>query len=300
MYSFAGHLKNPRRYQNIGKKRLVKLLVNRSKRLAKWYPYVKRNRMMGEALAILFGALELPIMEALRFLSRFIPSIKTRFMKLVDGKWGSKVIPLNVEIKNVSGSVLPSQQIIEIARRSPIRSLNWCYCYSKNGGKSKDGPERYSCLALGWGQNLQAIDALARNDLNKKVSPNLTLEQLEEKLKEWDDQGYVHQVIFFPSPDYFYIICNCHPDWCLTLSNLKKWGFPSVVKSDFINQKDQAKCNDCLICIDRCHFNAIKSDGKGRMQLNQNNCAGCGLCVSKCPEGALQLVPRKKPENNKS
>jgi ferredoxin len=255
MYQFYGHLGSPRASQP---RYLAKLLQQRAKRLARWYAYIKRNKKLGQALAVLFGALELAIMEGVRSASKLVPSVHARFMRFLDGKWGSKIVPLNVKIDDVATVVLPSQQILEIAKRTPIRSLNWCYCYRTHGHKAPGQPDRYSCLALGWGQNVQAI---------------------------------VHQLIFFPSPDYFYIICACHPDFCLTLANTRKWGFPAVVKSDFIAAWDKETCQQCKTCLQRCHFHAMHENG-GKIAYNPKTCVGCGLCVTKCPSGALSLKPR--------
>ena len=296
MYSFIGHMEHARdttHFSTLRDKTLFKLMKKRSKRLKRWYGYIKRNKMMGNALSILFGALELVIVEAVRMLSRFIPSTEARFFRAIDGKWGSKIIPLNVEMEGVGTAVLPSQQILEIAKRTPIRSLNWCYCHHTYGKQDQNEPDRYSCLALGWGQNLDAINSLAAKNPKKKIGKNLTYHEIEEKLKEWNEQGYVHQVIFFPSPDFFYIICACHPDYCLTLSNMKKWGFPSVVKSDFIIKKDENACISCMKCVSRCHFGAIATNGNN-VVLDRNKCAGCGLCVSTCTTDALTLIPRNK------
>ncbi len=288
MYRFYGQLGSPAtdrpRY-------LSKLLQKRARRLARWYAYIRRNKMLGQALSVLFGVLELAIMEAVRTASKFVPSTHTRFMRFLDGKWGSRIVPLNVKIDDVGTAVLPSQQILEIAKRTPIRSLNWCYCYRTYGKTEPGQPDRYSCLALGWGQNVQAIDTMAAQDPNKKISKNLTYEELENKLVEWNDQGYVHQLIFFPSPDYFYIICACHPDFCLTLANSRKWGFPAVVKSDFTAAWDATKCQQCKTCLQRCHFGAMHEEG-GKVVFNPRGCLGCGLCVTKCPSGALTLRPR--------
>nr|MDO8115414.1 4Fe-4S binding protein [Candidatus Sigynarchaeota archaeon] len=295
MYQFYGSLGSPE--GNANPRYLKRLLEKRAKRLAKWYAYIKRNKKLGQALSVLFGALELVIMEGVRSATKIMPSAHSRFMRFLDGKWGSKIVPLNVHIDNVSTSVLPSQQILEIAKRTPIRSLNWCYCYRTYGKKFPGEKDRYSCLALGWGQNLDAINALAKHDPSEKIGKNLTYEELEQKLKEWNDQGYVHQLIFFPSPDYFYIICACNPDFCLTLSNTRKWGFPAVVKSDFIAEWTPAKCQQCQTCIKRCHFGAMHLEN-GKVSLNKSRCVGCGLCVTKCQSGAVQLVPRiAKPAN---
>lgn len=288
MYQFYGQLGSPAAKRP---RYLSRLMQKRAKRLARWYAYIKRNKPLGQALSVLFGALELAIMEIVRLITKFIPSTHARFMRFLDGKWGSKIVPLNVKIDDVGTAVLPSQQILEIARRTPIRSLNWCYCYRTFGKKDPAQPDRYSCLALGWGQNVQAIDAMAKQDPNKKISKNLTYDELERKLIEWNDQGYLHQLIYFPSPDYFYIICACHPDFCLTLANTRKWGFPAVVKSDFIAAWDASKCKQCKTCLQRCHFNAMQ-EVAGMVALEPRNCVGCGLCTTKCPSGALTLKKR--------
>ena len=185
-------------------------------------------------------------MEVDRLATKIVPSIHPRFMRFLDGKWGSKIVPLNVDYDDVSTTVLPSQQILEIAKRLPIKAMSWCYCYRTYGKKQPGEPDRYSCLTLGWGQNLPAINARNKHAPTDKIeSKTLTYEEVEAKLKEWDDQGFVHQLIFFPSPEYFYVICNCHPDFCLTLANAKRWGFPAVVKADFIASWDETTCQQC-------------------------------------------------------
>lgn len=291
-----GNLAAPGRMPGHRHGKLARMMRARARRLDRWYRYIKRNKRLGAALSVLFGALELAIVEAVRLAARLVPSAEPRFMRLLDGKWGSKIIPLNVPVGDVTTGILPSQQILEIARRVPIRSLNWCYCYRKHGQETGEShPDRYTCLAMGWGQNLDAINALAAKDPAKKVSPTMTVEDVERKLREWNEQGYVHQAIFFPSPDYFYIICACHPDFCLTLANQKKWGFPSVVKADFVISKDDAACTSCGRCAGRCHFGAMTVDvGEGGMvSCIPAACAGCGLCVATCPAEALTLVPRQ-------
>jgi len=297
MYQFYGHLgsknaKSTPRY-------LERFLNSRTKHLARWYAYIKRNKKLGKALAGLFGALELALMETERVAAKFVPSIHPRFMRFLDGKWGSKIVPLNVRYDGVSTAVLPSQQILEIAKRMPIKALSWCYCYRTYGKKQPDEPDRYSCLTLGWGQNLQAINVLKKHAPSDKISKNLTYEEVEEKLKEWNDKGYVHQLIFFPSPDFFYVICSCHPDFCLTLANAKKWGFPAVVKSDFVALWDAAACEQCQTCTGRCHFGAMHVEG-GKVAFNQERCVGCGLCTTKCPSGAIRLVPRTARATSKN
>ncbi|MBD3187576.1 hypothetical protein GF325_12150, partial [Candidatus Bathyarchaeota archaeon] len=128
----------------------------------------------------------------------------------------------------------------------------------------------------------------------KKIGKNLTYKEIEQKLEEWNKQGYVHQLIFFPSPDYFYIICACHPDYCLTLSNMKKWGFPAVVKADFVSTWNESQCEDCGTCVSRCYFGAIIQGDQGGIEHDASKCVGCGLCVTTCPSGAFKLDRRVK------
>ncbi len=96
------------------------------------------------------------------------------------------------------------------------------------------------------------------------------------------------------------VICNCHPDTCVSLQATKLSGriSPSLsmsAKSGYSVQCDDEKCIQCGTCMDVCHFEAIKFIGNKRV-YNRALCMGCELCVENCPKGALSLfIDPEKP-----
>jgi electron transport complex protein RnfB len=56
---------------------------------------------------------------------------------------------------------------------------------------------------------------------------------------------------------------------------------------------DEARCEACGTCLDRCQMDAITVEGD-LARVNEMRCIGCGLCVTTCPPGAMSLtgVPR--------
>ena len=64
--------------------------------------------------------------------------------------------------------------------------------------------------------------------------------------------------------------------------------------SSFIVVTDEAKCDGCGRCVDRCQFEALSVEG-GFVARDANRCFGCGLCVSTCPSGALSMERRERP-----
>lgn len=51
---------------------------------------------------------------------------------------------------------------------------------------------------------------------------------------------------------------------------------------------DEAKCDGCGLCLDRCPMAAITLNGTAR--INVATCKGCGACVAACPRGAIDLT----------
>lgn len=92
-------------------------------------------------------------------------------------------------------------------------------------------------------------------------------------------------------------LCNCCPDCCIIINNLKKFPYPAVmVKAYHRAVIDQNKCEACYTCLDRCPMEAI-SMGKEHIEtINPGRCIGCGLCVSACPTGAIHLEGKSKSE----
>jgi ferredoxin len=48
----------------------------------------------------------------------------------------------------------------------------------------------------------------------------------------------------------------------------------------------------CLVCKERCRFNAIRADGL-RPRVSENICTGCGACEETCPTRASSIVVSK-------
>jgi MinD superfamily P-loop ATPase len=68
---------------------------------------------------------------------------------------------------------------------------------------------------------------------------------------------------------------------------------PEVIKTqEFMGSKVaviyKAKCSECGLCRENCHFNAITRD----LKVDAIACEGCGVCVVACKTNALALTQR--------
>ena len=247
--------------------------------------FLHRNPRIGGFLSSCMGLIEVTLFDILNFISDHIsPGFKIKFLKKFDGKWGSRVVPLNINIPTET-KYLPRQEILNIISRSHVFSIGWCYCRTKH--KNCDNPIN-TCIGLGVPPGQSLYDIHTRREFFKVVSK----EEIIELLNDCDDRGLVHQVIYFPEPNFYYVICNCCTCCCETLSNYKKFLSPKVIKSDFIELTNRKLCNNSGNCVEICPFDARKIEVNNKLIVDRERCFGCGLCVRKCPQNAITLVKR--------
>ncbi|MFX0069556.1 MAG: DUF362 domain-containing protein [Candidatus Hermodarchaeota archaeon] len=246
---------------------------------------LKRIPTLGKLFSSIFGLFEFPLLE---FLRRIDVKYGTYSMGIVDkyflrGRWGGKIVPLNINI-NLETKFLPTQEVVEILNRSNVAGIGWCYCRSvqRKYNEPNCNHPLYTCIHLGFGKSLYEIPHKSYN--LKKVSKQEILELLED----CDKRGLIHQLIYFPSPQFYYIICNCCPCCCVVLNKFLKSGSPQIINSDFIAITDSNKCDGCGECESWCYFGA-RHISKNRLVFDSTKCFGCGICVSKCPNHAIKL-----------
>jgi MinD superfamily P-loop ATPase len=87
-------------------------------------------------------------------------------------------------------------------------------------------------------------------------------------------------------------ICNCCACCCGLLRGVVEFDRPTVIAhSDFRATVDEATCEGCGDCIERCHFGAL-SVTTSVCAVDHARCVGCGLCALACSSGALSLGRR--------
>lgn len=247
---------------------------------------IERYPPIGKLLSSLMSLVEVASLELLNWISLHLsPNFKIRIMNAFRGKWGSRVVPLNVNIP-AETKYLPRQEIFEIISRSHLFGIGECYCRTKH--QNCQNPT-HTCILLSPPQGKSLHDIDYRNVAFKNVSKQEVINVLEE----CDKRGLVHQLIYFPSPNYFYVICNCCPCCCESLANYRRFGSPQVVQSDFLESTDLEKCIHCGKCVEVCYFGARRMVN-GTLEVKQENCKGCGLCIRRCDSNAISLIKRKK------
>ncbi|HCC69907.1 MAG TPA: (4Fe-4S)-binding protein [Bacteroidales bacterium] len=55
---------------------------------------------------------------------------------------------------------------------------------------------------------------------------------------------------------------------------------------------DNEVCTSCGLCLEKCRFDAIETDGE-RYQVKELDCEGCGYCERICPVGAISMKEQK-------
>ena len=246
---------------------------------------LKKIPSIGTLLSSLFGLSELFILELFRRIDNIfnvytMGIINYYFLK---GRWGGRVIPLNKNI-HAETRFLPTQEILELLSRSNVVGIGWCYCRSvqrKYNIPNCDHP-LYTCIHLSFGKSLYEV--AYKSEKLKVVSKQDILELLED----CDKRGLIHQLIYFPSPQFYYVVCNCCPCCCVVMNKFLKTGSPQMIKSDFIAETTINKCVNCGTCEEWCYFGA-RMIINNELQFIPLRCFGCGICISKCPNNAITL-----------
>ncbi|MHA1264112.1 MAG: ATP-binding protein [Candidatus Helarchaeota archaeon] len=247
-----------------------------------------------EKLGTFFGKrFEIPMLIFIRFLEKtFLKNIRYYFFKKTSPFWGGIVVPIKAAI-HPSIEVTTSQEIIEIAKRSGILGVFPCFCRTNVYRDPNCKAPVQTCLIMGQGRYIQELES-------HESFSYISLKKIEEILQKADEYGLVHQLIHFPGPDYYYVICNCCECCCAVLSTYKRLaahirqhGDPLylIKPSNFIAKVDENKCNGCGRCLSRCHFFAIEIHNEKSVTI-EANCKGCGLCATGCPTGARALFLR--------
>ncbi|MFX0057570.1 MAG: DUF362 domain-containing protein [Candidatus Hodarchaeota archaeon] len=252
---------------------------------------LERVPVVGKILSSLFGFFERYMLETFRFIDNKLNVTTINYVNkyLFKGRWGGKVIPLN---KNISSEVrfMPTQEILNILNRSKVRGIGNCYCRETQRKSQKehncDYPIR-SCIHFGFGKSLYEIPFKSEN------LKNVTKQEVKQQLEKFDELGLVHQIIYYPNPQFYYIVCNCCPCCCVVLNKFLKGGSPQMIKSDFHAYTDSKKCINCGNCQEWCYFGARKLINH-KLSFNYSRCFGCGICVSKCPNYAIKLLNKSQ------
>ena len=197
---------------------------------AKFDKLLKRIPLLGKILASIFRIFELLILEIFRFLdNKFnISTINIVNRYIFKKRWGGKVVPMNVNF-DIDTRFLPSQEILEHLSRSKVVGIGNCYC-RETQRKHSDEPNCdhpiKTCIHIGFGSSLHEIPYKSEN-LEK-----VTKEEIKQLLEECDQRGLVHQIIYFPNPEFYYVVCNCCPCCCVImnkfLNHTYKWAFVSL------------------------------------------------------------------------
>jgi len=242
-------------------------------------PSKKESRFAGRIRTSIMGLLEVRLLERAR--KRGEEGI-INFLDRLGEKWGSRVIPIEEPVE-AKGCVVPGHDLRSMIDRALVSSIETCYCRTTH--KNCDNPTQ-TCIGLSFGESYSAVS---------KRPPGKTVkrQQAIDLVEQCHERGLIHQTVFYPSPEYFYVICNCCTCCCIPLNRMQRFGrSDSVTASDFCIQWNKDLCSECLACLERCHFGAIRLE-KGLLTVEPDTCYGCGLCVTTCPRGALALKIRR-------
>ncbi len=134
-----------------------------------------------------------------------------------------------------------------------------------------------------------SADYLVQHGFGKKVSRSEMLENLARSR----EMGLVFCAD--NTKRHVSFICHCCGCCCNVLLGISQFGFPGIlVTSNYIASSDPDTCLECYDCVEACPINAIKSNGDGAIEIDQDLCVGCGVCALGCENGAMKLVARKQ------
>jgi len=203
-----------------------------------------------------------------------------------------KIFTLNENISAMSPDnkkIVPYKYAYKIIFQEPEHiAVMDCPCKVALGDKDEN---ILSCLAIGKGLSSFWLDHGKKYNA-KKISQQDALAMIEK----FRGMGYLTQAFFkVATGGSTGVICNCHPDTCVSLQATKfakKFSnkFNMNALSGYSIKIDTKKCKFHGNCAEVCPVGAMKVDReKKTVTYDRETCLGCELCVEHCPEKALSI-----------
>ncbi len=196
-------------------------------------------------------------------------------------------VPVSISVKGKQ-KVLGFQELENILKKANLISLEPCWCRLKI--KGCNGPIDV-CVC---------VDEEAELAITKREGWKATYEEAMDALRRTHKAGLVHLAYETPGHE-MRSICSCCACCCHTMAAITRFGYdPAIVgHADVIAAYSLDECNQCGLCVKRCHFKAWTIVGD-KVRHDPDKCAGCGVCVSFCPTGSIRLNKRSHKGSLKS
>ena len=191
-----------------------------------------------------------------------------------------RILPVEQVIR--SNRILDSESTRAIVRDSRRIAVQRCPCRTRE--RRCDAPLEV-CLSF---------DGFADYTLKRGFGREIGRDEALAILQRCEDLGLVHETVNMDRPD---VICNCCTCCCSLLRSVVTHGVKTaVVASRYRPEVDAAKCEDCLTCVEACHFSAMV-ERDGRRGFDAERCYGCSLCALACPHDAIAMVEAFAPDH---
>ena len=195
-------------------------------------------------------------------------------------------IPVNFTLEGKQ-RIISFEHLERLLRKAKIIAITDCECRTTVRGC--DAPIDV-CLYLNEG---------AKEQIDRKLGKEVSLKDALAVLKKANEAGLVH-VAFTETgekePSY---ICSCCSCCCHSFVAMQKFGFnDAIISSDMVAVQNDELCDDCGLCVERCHFNARRKIDD-HLTFEKERCFGCGVCISACPRDAIHLEDRRDRQTNR-
>jgi ferredoxin len=189
-----------------------------------------------------------------------------------------------------SPEILPYEDIRQMVKAAKEIAVVSCSCRKRKEivVKPCDKSHDMNCIQF----NRSAEYAISRGHGKK-----LSLDEALALVDEIEDDGLVH---CWSNSDTMTInvFCSCCADCCMNFLPMLEMGVPVTkvyAKSRYEAQSNEAQCNGCQKCVDRCNFDAISMDKvpgykKLKAVIDPELCMGCGVCVLACEPKSLKMA----------
>ena len=133
------------------------------------------------------------------------------------------------------------------------------------------------------------------NDDDRGAGFEISRERALELLHEADRAGLMFTAND-PQAGTATWICCCCSDCCQPILAAAQLGAADVwPQRRYVAALDHERCTLCRTCVQRCPWDALTVEGKGKagvLRLDNDQCRGCGVCATECEQDAIAMEPR--------